>query len=300
MTRSTPLPPGPGGATGPGPTPTPASVAAAAAAAKPASAHDADTATSAPPISPGLVVSLLARREIVRFLRQPARLAAGVGTPLMMLAFLGSGVGESFRPAALEGSYAAFVLPGAMMLVLVFTAIFAAIALIDARRDGWLQAVLVAPVPRWAVAAGPGLGATAIGLAQAAVLLPAAWLVADGPGVPGLLLALAILACTGLAISGLGLAFAWRCRTSAEYHAVMNTVLMPLWLLSGAFFPADAAAPWLGGLMRLNPLTWCTSGLRGALDGDLAAAGVGLAVAAGAAVAAGLLAGRAAARSTDA
>lgn len=251
-------------------------------------------------VSPLLATGILARREIVRFWRQPARLAAGIGTPLMMLAFLGSGVGESFRPAGLDGPYAAFVLPGAMMLVLVFTAIFAAIALIDARRDGWLQAVLVAPVPRWAVAAGPALGATAIGVAQAALLLPAAWLVAgegSGPGVVGTLLALAILTCTGLGVSGLGLAFAWRCRTSAEYHAVMNTVLMPMWLLSGAFFPAGGAAPWLGWLMWANPLTWCTSGIRGALAGDLAAGGIGLAVAAGFAVATAAWAGLSAARS---
>lgn len=248
--------------------------------------------------TPLLTIGILARREIVRFMRQPARLIAGIGTPLMMLAFLGSGVGESFRPAGLDGPYAAFVLPGAMMLVLVFTAIFAAIALIDARRDGWLQAVLVAPVPRWAVAAGPALGATVIGVAQAALLLPAAWLVGgDGPGLGGTLLALAILACTGLGVSGLGLAFAWRCRTSAEYHAVMNTVLMPMWLLSGAFFPADGAAPWLAWVMRLNPLTWCTGGIRGALAGDLAAAGVGLAVAAGFAVATAAWAGVSAARS---
>lgn len=241
-----------------------------------------------------IAVGILARRELTRFLRQPARLAAGIGTPLMLLAFLGSGVGEAFRPAALEGSYAAFVLPGMMMLVLVFTAIFAAIALIDARRDGWLQAVMTAPVPRWTIAAGPALGATIIGLLQAAVLLPAAWLLGAGPGVAGLLMALGVLAATGLAVSGLGLAFAWRCETSAEYHAVMNTVLMPMWLLSGAFFPADSAATWLGWIMRLNPLTWSTSGLRGALSGDLAAAGTGLAVSIAAALAAAGLAAAAA------
>lgn len=248
-----------------------------------------------------IAVGILARRELTRFLRQPARLAAGIGTPLMLLAFLGSGVGEAFRPAALEGSYASFVLPGMMMLVLVFTAIFAAIALIDARRDGWLQAVMVAPVPRWTIAAGPALGATLIGLLQASVLLPAAWLLGPGPGpgpgLAGLAMALGILAATGLAVSGLGLAFAWRCETSAEYHAVMNTVLMPMWLLSGAFFPADSAAPWLGWIMRINPLTWSTSGLRGALHGELDAAATGLAVSIAAAAAAAMLAA-AAARAT--
>jgi ABC-2 type transport system permease protein len=40
---------------------------------------------------------------------------------------------------------------------------------------------------------------------------------------------------------------------------------MPMWLLSGAFFPAAGADPWLAWIVRLNPLSYGVSALRGAL-----------------------------------
>ena len=44
----------------------------------------------------------------------------------------------------------------------------------------------------------------------------------------------------------------------------MNLLLMPMWLLSGAFFPATAGV--LGWVVRLNPLTYGVAGLRRLLD----------------------------------
>jgi len=38
-------------------------------------------------------------------------------------------------------------------------------------------------------------------------------------------------------------------------------LLMPMWLLSGAFFPGSDTG-WLSWLMRLNPLSYGVAGLR--------------------------------------
>jgi ABC-2 type transport system permease protein len=53
-------------------------------------------------------------------------------------------------------------------------------------------------------------------------------------------------------MAALGVAFAWRSRTTAGFHAVMNLLIMPMWLLSGAFFPAKSASPWLAAIMRIG------------------------------------------------
>jgi len=42
----------------------------------------------------------------------------------------------------------------------------------------------------------------------------------------------------------------------------MNLVLIPLWLLSGAFFPAAGTPRALGWLMRVDPLTYGMAALR--------------------------------------
>jgi ABC-type polysaccharide/polyol phosphate export permease len=59
---------------------------------------------------------------------------------------------------------------------------------------------------------------------------------------------------------------AWKMESTQGFHAVMNLLLIPMWLLSGAFFPAAGASPWMGFLMRFNPLTYGMASVRWALD----------------------------------
>ena len=48
-------------------------------------------------------------------------------------------------------SYIEYFYPGIVILVLLFTSIFATISIVNDRREGFLQGVLVAPVPRWQI-----------------------------------------------------------------------------------------------------------------------------------------------------
>jgi len=72
----------------------------------------------------------------------------------------------------------------------------------------------------------------------------------------------------------------------------MNLILMPMWMLSGALFPVAGAAGWLAWVMRLNPLTYGLTTVRGSLalsEADAAAAIPGLAIALGITLAFGFL-----------
>ena len=72
-----------------------------------------------------------------------------------------------------------------------------------------------------------------------------------------------------LALTALGFVIAWRMDSTQGFHAIMSVLLMPMWLLSGAFFPADDAVAACGS-MRLNPLTYGVAGLRRLLYWDAA------------------------------
>lgn len=217
------------------------------------------------------VVSVLTGRELLRFLRQPSRVAAAVLTPIFLLVLLGSGLAGSFAPPGAGATppdafaYARFLFPGMLSLTVVFASIFAALSLIDDRHSGFLQSVLVAPVPTPAVALAKLLGGALVAAAQALLILPFAYALGLAPGPGGLALAALVLLAIALGMNGLGLALAWRVDSVQGFHGIMNLVIMPMWLLSGAFFPAAQAAPWLSTLMLFNPLTWATSSLRIAL-----------------------------------
>ena len=90
----------------------------------------------------------LAKREVVRFLRQPSRVVGAVAPPLLVWLLIGSGFGSSFRAPGGEASPIVYFYPGIVVLVILFASIFATISVIEDRREGFLQSVLVAPSPR--------------------------------------------------------------------------------------------------------------------------------------------------------
>ena len=210
-----------------------------------------------------LTAGTLWQREIVRFLRQRSRIIGAFGQPILFWLLLGSGFGESLRlPGQNAGNYLEYFYPGILAMIILFTAIFSTIAIIEDRKEHFLQAVLVAPVPRPAIVLGQALGGTTLALMQGVLLLAAAPLAGIPLTVQGALAAVAVMALLAFALTSLGLVLAWRLDSTQGFHAIMNMLLIPLWLLSGAVFPASGAHPLLGGLMAVNPVAYGVAALR--------------------------------------
>jgi len=219
-------------------------------------------------------------RDIVRFHRQRGRLAAALGTPLVFWALLGSGFGRSFTAdPRLRGGYLEYFFPGTIALIVLFTAIFSAMSVIDDRQEGFLQGVLASPAPRASIVLGKVLGGATIATGQAGLFLLLAPLVGvplTWGRVPLAVLAIALLA---IGITALGFVIAWRFDSTQGFHAVVNLLLMPLWILSGALFPAAGAAGWLRALMAVNPMSYGVSALQWAVLGHSAGPGLGISLA---------------------
>ena len=203
-------------------------------------------------------------REISRFLRQRSRLMSAIAQPLIFWLLLGGGLNASFSPAGVpEGtSYIEYFYPGIITLALLFTTIFATISIVQDRREGFLQGVLVAPVPRWVIVLGQAFGCTTLALFQGALFLVLAPIV----GVPltpfSVSAALGVMLTLSFGLTNLGLMIAWRMDSTQGFHAIMNLILIPVWLLSGAFFPVSGVPILLEWVMKLNPLTYGVAALR--------------------------------------
>ena len=207
-------------------------------------------------------------REIVRFYRQPSRIVGALGSPLLFWVLIGSGLGRSFKAeGAVRGGYLEYFYPGTLALIILFTAIFSTISVIEDRQEGFLQGVLVAPVPRAAIVLGKILGSATLALLQAAIFLLLAPLTYGTLGAGTVAALLAILGVLAFGLSGLGFLIAWRLDSTQGFHAIMNLFLVPMWMLSGALFPASGATAWIGWLMRINPLTYGVSAVRSTIYG---------------------------------
>ena len=162
-------------------------------------------------------------------------------------------------------SYTTYFYPGIIVLVLLFTAIFATIAVVEDRQAGFLQGVLIAPVARSTVVLGQALGCTTLALVQGVLFLAFAPLLGIQLSVAVVLAVIAVQALMAFGLTNLGLIIAWRMDSTQGFHAIMNLILIPIWLLSGAVFPGAGASIWLEWIMRLNPLTYGVAALRHAL-----------------------------------
>ena len=219
-----------------------------------------------------LVAWTLGKREIVRFFRQRNRIVGAIGTPLLFWILFGAGLDRSFRITEAGGigqSFREYYLPGSLLLIVLFTAIFTTISVIEDRREGFLQSVLVAPIARWEMVLGKVWGGAVIALAQALIFLLLALLFSKGVSFLVLLQLIPLLLLAAAALTSLGFMFAWNMDSTQGFHAIMNLVLMPMWLLSGAFFPAPqpgADSPlsqWvIHWAVRLNPLSYAVAGVR--------------------------------------
>ena len=210
-----------------------------------------------------LCMGTIWQREIVRFVRQRSRIIGAFGQPILFWLLLGSGFGRNFRYADGGGEgYLEYFYPGIIAMVVLFTAIFSTFAVVDDRKARFLQGVLAAPVPRSAIVLGQVLGGATLALLQGVLLLVATPLAGVPLTLEAALASVLVMGLIGFALTALGLLLAWRIESTQGFHSIMNLLLIPLWLLSGAVFPVSGAHPLISFIMQVNPLTYGVAALR--------------------------------------
>lgn len=222
-------------------------------------------ASAAPPDlvhpRPWLVVGTLLQREFVRFIRQKHRVFGALGQPLIFLILFGAGLHGSFRNPVIasEHTYFEYFFPGALILILLFTAIFATISIIEDRREGFLLSMLVSPAPRTSMVLGKILGSATLAWLQGLIFLAFAPLAGVRIGLVELVPVIAAIFLISFTLTGLGFVIAWKMESTSGFHAIMNLLLVPMWMVSGSLFPMATAHGVIRAIMWVNPLTYSIS-----------------------------------------
>lgn len=202
-------------------------------------------------------------RDILRYQRDRARLIASLGQPLIFLVLFGGGFS-----AAISGlgqgqvNYTQFLFPGILAMTVLFTGVFSAVSVVWDREFGFLKEVMVAPVERTAVAAGKVAGGSSIALLQGVIILVLAPLLGIQLGWFQIIQIIGILLLLALMMTSLGLLIAARQRSMEGFHMMMNFVLLPMFFLSGAFFPLRGIPVWMEVLASIDPVTYGVDPLR--------------------------------------
>jgi ABC-2 type transport system permease protein len=226
-------------------------------------------ATTTAPASAGILLPAFTLwwREVVRFYRQRARVVGVIASPLLFWIVIGSGFGTSFRSGQAAGQqhYLNYFYPGTLVMIVLFTAIFTMMSVIEDRKEGFLLSVLVAPVPRSAIVLGKVLGGTTLSAIQGMIFLVFAPFAGVHLSLLQVLMVGIVVFLVSFALTALGFAIAWPMDSTQAFHGIINLFLIPLWLLSGALFPMAGASTWIRTLMYINPLTYGVEALRALL-----------------------------------
>lgn len=192
-----------------------------------------------------LPAATLWQRELLRFWRQKSRILGVVASPLVFWLLIGYGSNDLARFYA-----------GALVLTVMFSAIFSTISIIEDRREGFLLSMLVSPAPRTSMVLGKILGAATLAWVQGLIFLAFAPLAGVSIAILDFLPVVAAIFLVSFTLTGLGFVIAWKMDSSAGFHAIMNLLLVPMWMVSGALFPMATAHGWVKAIMWINPLTY--------------------------------------------
>jgi ABC-2 type transport system permease protein len=185
------------------------------------------------------------QRELVRFWRQKSRVLGVVASPLVFWLLIGSGSNDLAR-----------FYSGSLVLTVMFSAIFSTISIIEDRREGFLLSMMVSPAPRTSLVLGKILGAATLAWIQGLIFLCFAPLAGVRIQPLELISVVAAIFLIAFTLTGLGFVIAWRMSSTAGFHAIMNLLLVPMWMVSGSLFPMATAHGWVKAIMWVNPLTY--------------------------------------------
>ncbi len=208
-------------------------------------------------------VSIVWRRELIRFRRDRLRAVTSLIQPVLFLFVLGTGLSALANRGMPTGlNFKTFIYPGIVAMSVLFTAIFSAASIVWDREFGFLREMMVAPVSRSAVVIGKALGGATIASFQGVVMLALAGL-ADVPYNPVMLLTLlGELVLLAFTLTAFGVMMAARIKQFQAFMALTQMVVMPLFFLSGALYPLVGLPVWLSVLTRLDPLTYVVGPMR--------------------------------------
>jgi ABC-type multidrug transport system permease subunit len=159
--------------------------------------------------------------------------------------------------------YIDFLIPGLLGMNLMGSAMWGlGFAIVDARRKKLMKRLISTPMPRHDYLLSFVLARLLLLVVEVGVLLAFGAWVFQVP-VRGSMLELAALCVLGsLAFSALGLLVASRAQTIEAVSGLMNTVMMPMWIVSGVFFSAQRFPGALQPAIRALPLTALIDALR--------------------------------------
>src|ERR1700735_2294498 len=187
------------------------------------------------------------RRQQRLILRVPVFLIVGVLQPIL---------------------YLALFVPGLLIQLALFGSSFVGFAIISEWRAGVIERYRVTPVSRVALLTGRVLRDVVTLVVQSTILILAGLAFGLRAPLGAVLMSYVYIVLVAIGLSSLSYATALRIKSEDAFAPLVNSVVVPLILLSGIMLPMTLGPGWLQGLARISPFRYIIDAMREAYAGQ--------------------------------
>ena len=215
--------------------------------------------------------AIIYRRQLRLSLRNPAWIIIGLAQPVLYLALFGPLLKPLASQIGAANAYTFFV-PGLLIQLGLFGALFAGFNLVSEWREGVVEAERVTPANRAALLFGRVLRDLTLLLVQGIILIALGFAFGMDGSIPGMGLGLVLILLLGGACSASSYALALTLKSEDALAPILNSIALPVLLLSGILLPisiATGAPQWLVTVSDFMPIKYLVNALRELFTGGV-------------------------------
>jgi len=167
--------------------------------------------------------------------------------------------------------YFSYMAAGMTTAIVLFSVMFAGVSIVWERRFGFLNKLLVSPIPRSSIVLSKVFGGVFKAMIQAVLVLFIAVLlgmqVTADLSIIDVLVVFAAIALLAFGLSSLFVAIATMIKRQETLMAAINLINLPLLFASNALFPLGQMPEWMQTIASVNPITYAADAVRTPLLG---------------------------------
>jgi ABC-2 type transport system permease protein len=201
-------------------------------------------------------------------LRQPLWVLIGLLQPILYLTLFGPLLQNIAATSGFQGDAWQVFVPGLLVQLGIFGGLFVGFGIIAEWRSGVIDRQLVTPAARTSIITGRTLRDVVVICVQAIVLVGCAFLLGLRVPAAALLIGLVLVALLGAAFSFISNAIGIATKSEDALAPLVNTLALPILLLSGILLPMNLAPQWLQIASNFNPFKHIVEALRAVYRSD--------------------------------
>jgi ABC-2 type transport system permease protein len=228
-------------------------------------------AIGTPPARPGAPSTVLAFgwRGMLKVKHVPEQLIDVTLTPVLLVFLFTYMFGGAI--AGSTGDYLQFLLPGMLVMSLLFSTVYSGVALNTDATNGVVDRFRSLPIPRSSPLIGAVLGDSVRYLVGASVIVGVGVALGYRPeaGLPGILAAIALVVVFASGVSWGFAAVGLLMRAPSAVSSAGSMALFPLVFLSNVFVEPETLPGWLEAFVDVSPISHLVTAARGLMDGTV-------------------------------